>query len=58
MVVLLCKSITYFHKKRKSKISEKDAMSSFYAFCEKKSKTSANIRHQMKTSANTKCTVK
>lgn len=47
-----------FHKKRKSKISEKDAMSSFYAFCEKKSKTSANIRHQMKTSANTKCTVK
>ena len=55
---LFCKSITYFHKKRKSKISEKDTMSSFYAFCEKKSKTSANIQHQMKTSANTKYIVK
>lgn len=29
-------------------------MSSFYAVCEKKSKTSANILCQMKTSANKK----
>ena len=43
---------------QKYNVFQKDAMSSFYAFCEKKSKTSANIRHQMKTSANTKYTVK
>ena len=52
MVVL--QKYNVFYKKRKSKISRKDAMSPFYAVCEKKSKTSANILCQMKTSANKK----
>jgi hypothetical protein len=44
----------YFHKKRKPKISSKEAITSFYGVFANKSITRENTDEKMKTSANKK----
>ncbi|EGF53023.1 hypothetical protein HMPREF9445_01352 [Bacteroides clarus YIT 12056] len=48
----------YFRKKRKAKISSKEATTSFYGVCANKSITRENTDEKMKTSANKKWIVK
>jgi len=55
---LFCKGITYFRKKRKPKISSKEATTSFYGICANKSITRENTDKKMKTPANKKRIVK
>jgi hypothetical protein len=55
---LSCKGIMYFRKKRKEKISSKEATTSFYGVCANKSITRENTDEKMKTSANKKWIVK
>ena len=55
---LSCKGIMYFRKKRKAKISSKEATTHFMAFVSNKSITRENTDEKMKTSANKKWIVK